>query len=747
MRDYILTPPDGYIEMVEIEDGLTVPKVSSAGHQNIGKLSLIKEYAEPLRKQLISEGIPEPSLIYTKTWRSEDDNPSLRIFIHSGKRCSLPDSVGFAIGSKGLDRVSLKFFNVKDDYIVLKNYHHTVKALAQVELSDGSVWKLSDKCVLDVDYSWNGHVNREISLKTPSVAEIARFYQAICCSKAYPAGPQWDEEAYLSYSPSEDAFTDWWAKAKFNPKAAYQFLTGLSKLGKKETIELPVAENKGDATLENIRARYKELYSTCEQADEAKDNVGESYRELLFGAMLDKGVVSRDNKDIVMDIVSALFPDNKFIEETRGEGEAFLSTLLDTKMYGSCAVLTLEPVPGSKNGNRTYDSPYMINERAYYVSSQWGWNKQALRAQKVIEALCQHAYVTEEVQQRLRELSLAWELYSTMKESQKQQKSKPEAEKGAEAGEDLAQNGEDEGSETNIPHPRNRILFGAPGTGKSYVLKQQAEEYFYPENVERVTFHPEYSYFDFVGSYKPKMEGKGEEERIKYRFVPGPFIRILKAAMAHPEQKYLLVIEEINRARVAAVFGDIFQLLDRDEDGVSEYGISPSEELKAHLEMEDTDKLQIPANLYIWATMNSADQGVYPMDTAFKRRWNFEYRGIDADREKVEGTHTKAWHDLRESINKLLQEAGVNEDKQMGPFFMSPNELKGSAADFLAAFKNKVIMYLFEDAAKHKREQLFRAKAYGKRYSEVCVLCGENTLDAAAILRDVFGVEPANPTP
>lgn len=310
----------------------------------------------------------------------------------------------------------------------------------------------------------------------------------------------------------------------------------------------------------------------------------------------------------------------------------------------------------------------------------------------------------------------------------------------------------EEKRKTDIPYSRNRILFGAPGTGKSYVLKQQAEKYFQPENVERVTFHPEYSYFDFVGSYKPKMEGEGEAERIKYRFVPGPFIRILIEALAYPEQDYLLVIEEINRARVAAVFGDVFQLLDRNADGASEYGISPSEELKDHLtkalkehsKIVDIDKLQIPANLYIWATMNSADQGVYPMDTAFKRRWNFEYQGIDEGREKVSGTHADAWHSLRENINMLLQEAGVNEDKQMGPFFMSPNELNCSAADFLAAFKNKVIMYLFEDAAKHKRDQVFRAKAQGKRYSEVCTLCGKDTLNAASILRDVFGVETAN---
>ena len=362
MQDYILTPPDGYIEMVELEDGLTVSKVCSTGHQNMGKISLIKEYTEPLRKQLISAGIPEAALIYTKTWGAEDDNPSLIIFIHAGKQCGLPERLEFPIGKKGVERVLFQYHNKEDYYVALKNYHYTVNALAEVKLQDDSVWNLSDKCVLNVKYTTYGHVKREIILKTLNVAEIVRFYQAICCSKAYPAGPQWDEEAYLSYSPRDDAFADWWAKAKFNPEAAYQFLTGLSKLGKKETIELPVADNKEDATLENIRARYNELYSTCEQADEAKDNVGESYRELLFGAMLDKGVVSRDNKDIVMDIMSALFPENKFIEETKEKGEAFLSTLLDPKMYGSRAVLTLEPVPG-KNGNRTYDSPYMINER------------------------------------------------------------------------------------------------------------------------------------------------------------------------------------------------------------------------------------------------------------------------------------------------------------------------------------------------------------------------------------------------
>lgn len=620
MQDYILTPPDGYIEDFEIEPGIIVPREVIDGRvKNVGHVDSIIRHGRLLRQELIDAGIPK-ECIYFKTHNrnnngKRDLTPELFIFLHGDNQNCLPHVITIVIYKSGEIKPHLKFFNDSDSYAVFKAFHYIYESLNNIVLPDDSEWHFSDNCSLEVKYTNSGHVNREIRLRDKSVAEIVRFYQAICCSKAYPAGPQWDEEAYLSYSPRDDAFADWWAKAKFNPEAAYQFLTGLSKLGKKETIELPVADNKEDATLENIRSRYNELYSTCEQADEAKDNVGESYRELLFGAMISKVGVS-------------------------------------------------------------------------------------------------------------------------------------------DAGEEIDQNEEYEMQKTDIPYSRNRILFGAPGTGKSYVLKQQAEEFFKPENVERVTFHPEYSYFDFVGSYKPKMEGEGEAERIKYRFVPGPFIRILKEALAHPEQNYLLVIEEINRARVAAVFGDVFQLLDRNADGASEYGISPSEELKDHLKkalkehskIVDIDKLQIPANLYIWATMNSADQGVYPMDTAFKRRWNFEYQGIDEGREKVSGTHADAWHSLRENINMLLQEAGVNEDKQMGPFFMSPNELNCSAADFLAAFKNKVIMYLFEDAAKHKRDQVFRAKAQGKRYSEVCTLCGKDTLNAASILRDVFGVEIANST-
>ena len=276
---------------------------------------------------------------------------------------------------------------------------------------------------------------------------------------------------------------------------------------------------------------------------------------------------------------------------------------------------------------------------------------------------------------------------------------------------------------------RNLIYFGAPGTGKSYLLKKEAERfedsqsdtpieiYGLTEYVERVTFHPEYTYFDFVGSYKPMMDG----ENIKYAFEPGPFARVLKKALSDPDKKYLLIIEEINRARVAAVFGDMFQLLDRDSDGKSEYFITPAKDLLAYLTTEEKDeegniiqqraelaggKLSLPANMFIWATMNSADQGVFPMDTAFKRRWSFKYVGIDESKNNIKGNYAEKWKELRSRINQLLQEAGINEDKQLGPFFLKASELEDEKT-FLKAFSEKVIMYLFEDAARHHRSHIF----------------------------------------
>lgn len=296
--------------------------------------------------------------------------------------------------------------------------------------------------------------------------------------------------------------------------------------------------------------------------------------------------------------------------------------------------------------------------------------------------------------------------------------------------------------------PRNRILFGAPGTGKSFTLNREKDllladggEY------ERVTFHPDYSYANFVGTYKPvPCKDSDDKDAITYSYVPGPFMRTYVKALQNSKtdtpKPFLLVIEEINRANVAAVFGDVFQLLDRGDDEVSEYPIQASEDIKKYLAGElggnpdDYSEIRLPDNMFIWATMNSADQGVFPMDTAFKRRWDFTYLGIDDSEAGIVGKKVVLgqgdyrriveWNALRKAINNELLTYKANEDKLMGPYFISKKNLpEGEMIDpavFTRIFKNKVIMYLFDDAAKQKRITLFggcdeKAK---NQYSKIC---------------------------
>ena len=326
----------------------------------------------------------------------------------------------------------------------------------------------------------------------------------------------------------------------------------------------------------------------------------------------------------------------------------------------------------------------------------------------------------------------------------------------------------------NLYKPHQRIFFGAPGTGKSYKLNKEAERNFDKNNISRVTFHPNYNYGNFIGTFKPFPKIKNDNETITYTYVPGILTKLLIRALNNPKEDFLLIIEEINRANTAAVFGDFFQLLDRDKNGNSEYDIVVSEDLKLlfsknkisenintecleviqHDEISvveenqnssenQTDfKLKLPSNFYIWATMNSADQGVMPLDTAFKRRWEFEYIGINDAYDKSKDENGKSefdtynfkanenklanWNDFRIKINEILSKCHVPEDKLLGPYFISKSILESGDPDKIRnAIKNKVLMYLYEDAGKQHRRKIFKEGKW-ETYSKLCEAFDKN---------------------
>jgi hypothetical protein len=265
---------------------------------------------------------------------------------------------------------------------------------------------------------------------------------------------------------------------------------------------------------------------------------------------------------------------------------------------------------------------------------------------------------------------------------------------------------------------KNIIIYGAPGTGKSYSIGERIKQ----EGARgKITvFHADTQYSDFVGSLKPHTERDSNSKPIiTYQFRPGPFVNALIEAMNFPSEAVYLVIEEINRAPAAAVFGELFQLLDRTNDGDSSYGIEVADpdmleyiEKNAHVKLTE---LRIPSNLSIFATMNSSDQAVMPLDTAFKRRWSFEYLGLnfkDAPVQQLElmtsdGLYEISWADFAEKVvNFLLKEFDVAEDRLVGPFFLNPNEL----TNWKVALNGKLFVYLWDDVLRHKiqdRKQLF----------------------------------------
>ena len=345
---------------------------------------------------------------------------------------------------------------------------------------------------------------------------------------------------------------------------------------------------------------------------------------------------------------------------------------------------------------------------------------------------------------------------------------------------------------SELPQSLQVIYYGAPGTGKSHTVKRHTEG----ESVVRTTFHPDSDYSTFVGCYKPTTKeiemrdvtGKvivehGQpvtENRIIYQFVEQAFLQAyIKSWKFYAEaeddaapKKQFLIIEEINRGNCAQIFGDLFQLLDRNDSGFSEYFIHADKDMQKHISnafkdclIKESHKdtinslypkdddvvakvlsgeiLLLPNNLYIWATMNTSDQSLFPIDSAFKRRWDWEYEPI-----KYKNTNwvidingnKYSWVSFQHKINDKILEATSSEDKMLGDYFVNP-------ADGVITEKillNKILFYLWNDVCKDGEGDIFKIS----ETTDICFsdLHGEGGSEKLVSMMKYLGVSLANNT-
>ena len=313
---------------------------------------------------------------------------------------------------------------------------------------------------------------------------------------------------------------------------------------------------------------------------------------------------------------------------------------------------------------------------------------------------------------------------------------------------------------------RNVLLYGVPGSGKSWTIEHEYCKKGY--KIERLVFHPDYTYSDFIGQILPNV---AEDGQVSYKFTAGPFTNILQQAYIHPEDVYVLIIEEINRGNAPAIFGEVFQLLDRKVElkehddgfpiGTSEYGITNTNIAKI-VYGEPTRKVRIPSNLSIFGTMNTSDQNVFTLDTAFQRRWDMRliennFDNVDSKLANAEILDTTiTWRNFCTAINRIVVGNSArmtsSEDKRLGAYFVHLRDLqsdektnalmsnlpnkryddlrKKESADTLTSeekeqleeireamkqyrkFPEKVIKYLWDDAFKFNREVVFENTEY-----------------------------------
>lgn len=329
-----------------------------------------------------------------------------------------------------------------------------------------------------------------------------------------------------------------------------------------------------------------------------------------------------------------------------------------------------------------------------------------------------------------------------------------------------------------IDEPLQVIYYGAPGTGKSFTIDDKTDD----KNSVRTTFHPDSDYASFVGAYKPTMEnvpinsiygesvqfatGKnghpGTEKKIVYKYVPQAFLKAYVAAWSNLDTPYFLIIEEINRGNCAQIFGDLFQLLDRNNAGSSSYAIHADEDIaqflsgddngfaslsdeqkdaiRAFVLHKDNGKTQavgqaildgklllLPPNLYIWATMNTSDQSLFPIDSAFKRRWNWKYMPIEynpLDKKTQQpidwkfqiGDNLYSWGQFLGKISPEIYTLTESSDKQMGYFFAKADNATGIISEDV--FLNKVLFYLWTDVFKDfdVSSELFKNKKANRSF-------------------------------
>lgn len=298
------------------------------------------------------------------------------------------------------------------------------------------------------------------------------------------------------------------------------------------------------------------------------------------------------------------------------------------------------------------------------------------------------------------------------------------------------------------------IYYGVPGSGKSHMINKTLSDKIKDEKqreqkVVRVVFHPEYTNADFVGQILPVMNEGG----VDYRFKAGPFSRILKRALKNPGNPYYLIIEEINRGNAAAIFGDLFQLLDRNIDGWSSYPVenldinsflrsesdsyndkSTTSSVKiGAIDFDENTGIRLPPNLSILATMNTSDQNVFTLDNAFQRRWEMKlvenkFDGEESQYQKnaiIEGSSV-SWEQFQTEINAKISKVSIENnlssmvDKRLGCWFVKAVK-KGNGSFEIKEedFKNKILKYLWDDAFKFNREVFETAENFEELLKKV----------------------------